>query len=339
MLIKQISSYKYHFILAFVFFVAGILANKAYGDKSAVNYLKSFKPIRENSSEYKFTKPLLAYDSAESSKEFSEYQPLEQSIQKFINGKKLSGDLDNASVYYRNLNEGRWVGINENDNYNPASLFKVPLMIAYLKLAENNPEILNKNLTYTKDISDSTENIPYESPTKLKVNSSYSVEQLLQAMIIDSDNGAKDILLNNIDRNDLSEIYTDLGIADPDNSSNYLISPKIYSLFFRILYNSTYLDPKYSELALSWLNQATYKDGLAAGIPDNINISHKFGEHVEVSKDNNSINLIELHDCGIIYKSQNPYLLCVMTKSTQDNIKGLEIAIGQISKLVYDQIN
>ena len=45
----------------------------------------------------------------------------------------------------------------------------------------------------------------------------------------------------------------------------------------------------------------------------------------------------QLHDCGIVYYSNHPYLLCVMTKDK--TIENLADAIKDISHLVYEEIN
>lgn len=55
--------------------------------------------------------------------------------------------------------------------------------------------------------------------------------------------------------------------------------------------------------------------------------AQKFGERV------NSLQEIELHDCGIIYYPKNPYLLCVMTKG--NNLDNLKSAIKNIYSIVY----
>lgn len=40
-----------------------------------------------------------------------------------------------VSVYYRDLIDGPWFGIHEDAPYNPASLMKLPVMIAWLRRA------------------------------------------------------------------------------------------------------------------------------------------------------------------------------------------------------------
>ncbi len=140
-------------------------------------------------------------------------------------------------------------------------------------------------------------------------------------------------MIAKIDPNVLSQVYTDLGIENPDNApEGYLISAKTYSLFFRILYNATYLNRTLSERALDILSKATFKDGLVAGVPEGSTVAHKYGEHID-SVDG-QISDVELHDCGVIYATSKPYFLCVMTRGSK--VEDLTKLIKDISKLVYD---
>ena len=84
-----------------------------------------------------------------------------------------------------------------------------------------------------------------------------------------------------------------------------------------------------SEKLLSILSKTEYKGGLVAGVPDNIIVSHKFGERVIG-------DVYQLHDCGIVYYPNNPYLLCVMTKGTE--FTKLEKVIQDISGMVYQDM-
>jgi hypothetical protein len=140
--------------------------------------------------------------------------------------------------------------------------------------------------------------------------------------------------LNFLDGKALDEIYSDFGLQGPSDSGSYEISAKDYSLFFRILYNSTYLDRDYSEKALSLLSQTTFKDGLTAGLPKDTVVAHKFGEHVVTDSQGNETG-VELHDCGLIY-GKPQFLLCVMTRG--ENSDNLKTVIKDITSLVYNEI-
>ena len=105
---------------------------------------------------------------------------------------------------------------------------------------------------------------------------------------------------------------------------------KTYASFFRILYNGTYLTQRDSEHLLSLLSQSSFTQGLIAGLPTDMVVAHKFGEASLPDGTH------QLHDCGIVYKPNQPYLICVMTKGT--NFNTLAGVISHISKTVYKTI-
>ncbi len=269
-------------------------------------------PLSEDS-KYTFIRPLLAcqtYDNLE----YSKFSDLKELVSANIAKSESAGLIDSASVYFRDLLSGRWMGVDENREYSPASLLKIPVMIAYLKQAEANPPLLQKRFYY--EDTDPQNVKPLISNPILANGNTYTALELMRGMIIDSDNHAKDLLEASIDPATLRDTYDDLGIVSPINSqdtvnNNYQISTKTYALFLRVLYNGTYLTKDDSELAMNLLSQAKFDKGLRAGIPANVPIAHKYGIRL-VSVDDGREN-VELNDCGIVYNKNSPYLLCVMT--------------------------
>ncbi|MDI6778546.1 MAG: class A beta-lactamase-related serine hydrolase [Patescibacteria group bacterium] len=237
------------------------------------------------------------------------------------------------AMYFRNLNNGPWFGINPDENFSPASLLKVPLLMAYLKLAEVNPGVLSKTIVYGGVQPGAAEQTVLPKDT-LQAGQSYTVEDLLHRMIVYSDNEAMSLLVQNISADDFNKTYTDLGINVPDvREPADFMSVKEYASFFRMLYNAAYLDKKTSEKALEMLSNVDYKEGLVAGVGDGITIAHKFGER-KVEEDGASLN--QLHDCGIAYYQKYPYLLCVMTRGK--NFQELSEVIAQVSRIVFSEI-
>ncbi len=285
-------------------------------------------PIRENTTSYRFIKPLLAVGS-DTSQPSAQYKGLFDKVDQYIKDNTTGGEY--VSVYFNDLNKGGRFVINEAQTYAPASLLKVVIMIAYLKKAEEAPAVLARTLEYTTSLEKSLEPVPFETPTKLVDGAVYTVNTLINKMIIDSDNGAMNLLYANIGDAYLSKVYSDLGLQGPTGSDPYTISVKSYSLFFRVLYNATYLSSEMSEKALSILAQADFPQGLVAPLPKDLTVANKFGEHVEGTESN--ISSIELHDCGIVYVPQNPYFICVMTHAkTLDTAQKL---IQGVSAIVY----
>ncbi len=291
--------------------------------------------IREGQTEHHLINPLLACELPQD-KGLDEYSQLEQKVNNLIQEEKDNNATGNVSVYL--IRSGRWVGINENAQYEPASMLKVVLMIAYFKDSETRSGLLSTKLLYTEGMKDTAAGIPYQATSSLAVGNSYRVDELIDKMIIESDNVAMNILLSGVNESALADVYTDLGIEGPDNAtSTYTISAKSYSLFFRILYNATYLDQKDSEHALELLSKTKFDDGLVAGVPKGTLVSHKYGERVTAFP-GGLISGVELHDCGFIYPKgeAKPYFLCVMTKGgTQSSAQKI---ISDISSFVYGQL-
>jgi len=274
--------------------------------------------------------PLLGVDNPEGGD--TKLEGMRYSVESYVRGRKEKGDVSHISVYIRDLSKGTWVGTDEDENFAAASLIKVPLMIAYLKMAEEDIILLSKQLRYEKEWDLIPQNI---SPDKsAQLGNAYTIDQLLRYMIVYSDNIASELLLENLDLKYLAKVFSDLQLTTPDlEEGEYQISAKGYSTFFRVLYNATYLNAELSEKAIRLLTESEFRDGIVAGVPANLTIAHKFAERRYQTK-NLVTEGVQLHDCGIVYYPQRPYLLCVMTKGRDmDVLKGV---IKDISKIVYD---
>jgi len=291
---------------------------------------ESLQPIKESGTAYRFVHPLLAYRTPEAV-QMGEFVELKDSYVSLDRSAKREG-VSRLSVYFRDLETGRWVGLNQDDAYYPASLLKVPTMIALYKQAEENPSLLRDTMPYDPSVAPE---VPFGMPSVLVPWRSYSVQELINRMIVDSDNGATFTLLNRINWDYLHGVYVALGIPDPgDDSLNYKLSPRMQALFFRILYNATYLSSGYSERALELLTKTTYTKGLVAGVPQGVIVAHKYGEHVLA--EGAKVQGIELSDCGIVYYPGHPYVLCVMTSA--GDVSSAEKIIAQVSSITYDAV-
>ncbi len=334
---KRITVNKYTILFSTTLLLLGAVCGYFFGYQKKVSdvSISNTQALRENTNQYQFIHPLLAVNRTDIGTPSPVYVSLYNKVNDFFSQQKKLGLLDTASVYF--INYGSKSGsfaINEKARYAPASLLKVVIMVAYLKQADSHPELLDRKYMYVTNIADNLEAIPFSSPSTLVIGQSYSVSDLIDAMIIHSDNGAMNLLADNIDPAYLSTVYSDLGLKGPGDSSAYTISAEDYSLFFRILFNGTYLSDKNSERALSILSKAVFSDGLVAGVPAGTVVAHKFGEHINSTSE--QVSSIELHDCGYIYAKQGPYLLCIMTRGK--TLDGVQSTISGISKLIYSYL-
>lgn len=332
--LKKIYKNKFsYFCLIFLIIGIGIgifvqerVKNPASQNSNLNNSSAPFTPSELHRGENKFINPLYECNTG-APYGTTQLLDLNNTINDYINQVTANNSVTRVAVHFRDLNSGPWFGINNQDLFSPSSLLKVPVMMAYFREAEKDPSILTKQITYTTDpVGVATENFPPKHP--LGKGKTYTVEQLIEQMIIESDNVALLLLENNIGNDKINQVTLDLGIATTQDLSMNVVD---YSTLFRVLYYSTYLNQEYSTKALNILSQVEFTQGLVASLPKNIVVSHKFGER---SIDN---GVYQMHDCGIVYYPKRPYLVCIMTKGS--NFNDLVTTIQQISGKIYAEVS
>lgn len=266
----------------------------------------------------------------------AEYVTLKKELAAKIEEMTKSGDVDVVAVFYRDLVNGPKFNINEQHSFIPASLLKVPIMLTFFKLAEDKPELLEKTLIYSSKSADLLVSQTVPDELMLAQDQPYTIDDLIFRMVAYSDNHSTRMLeayayalSPEVDL--IQQTYFELGLLDPDdNTPGDYLSVKAYSSLFRLLYNGSYLSYELSDKALDYLSRADFKEGIVSGVPRNISVAHKFGERLE--KD-----FTQLHDCGIIYYPDNPYLLCVMTRGKNYDV--LKNVLHEISESVWEEID
>jgi beta-lactamase class A len=310
-------------IVTIVLFLLGVFVGFFISTKEYKSFIYSFKSLRSGG-DYSYTNPLLGTDAAEATT-IGIYKKVKQDTIKTAMSYQEKGLLQSYGVYVKSLSYPLWFGINDRQEFLPASLYKLPVAISVYRDIEKGNIDRKQKLVYTHKISEGNTRDSLYAPTGLTIGMSYTVEELIKRMITQSDNGAKDLLISVLHEDTIKET---LSIVSVDGSIRLTqISPWMYSYYLRILYNATFLNEQNSEELLSLLAESSYKNALVRGIPLGVKVSHKYGLYNEEG------GVFELHDCGIIYTQNDPYILCVMTKGT--NVEALENFISDVSSIVY----
>jgi beta-lactamase class A len=243
------------------------------------------------------------------------------------------GKITEMSVYFRDLKHGPRFGIGEYDAFQPASLLKLPVLIAFLHEADRDPSLLDKTLSYDSILKVNM-NVEQARETILPFTP-YTIRDLLRKMIVYSDNYSYTVLTQELNRTPPITAYhtfLDLDILPMMVTPRAdFVSIQSYSNLFVVLYNSAYLSKQMSSFALQLLSEASFESGLVAGVPPGTTVAHKFGYRVLDPKHS------QLHDCGIVYHPNASYLLCVMTSGSL--LGDEEHAIREVSRVVYEQVS
>lgn len=283
---------------------------------------------RLESSEYKFTKPLLFMDRKSEAKKFKAAKDL---VVEQIDALKATGDIEEASVYFREFTNGEWMGINEETLYHPGSLLKIAVMLAAFQKAENDPVFLENRAIFEEPEVPFLPTQNYISDT-IEYGKPYSVSELLRYTISNSDNKAYWLLSQMVEEKAIDKVYEDLGMGPlkrGEDDGRVRSNARDYSKLLIALYNSTYTRPKYSEYGLSLMAESAFKSGMVKGLPASAKLAHKFGEWDDTKT-------FELHESGIVYVDNKPYLITILTKGKSR--EALPKAIATLTEVVYREL-
>jgi beta-lactamase class A len=246
-------------------------------------------------------------------------QPLREQLEKLVS----SQESNTVSIYFEFLNTGANIQLNNDERFYPASLVKIPTALAAMRKIEDGTWNMSSRLVLFEQDRDSRFGDLYKQP----VGTSFSIEELLKKLLIESDNTAHKILMRNLSGTDLDKLRDAIGLNDLFNEKSE-VSAKEYSRLFRALYNSSYLSRSGSEQLLEWLSQTNFNETLGSGLPEGTKFSHKIGE------DDVEDNYL---DSGIVYLPNRPFLITVMVK--KHSKQNAHEIMQQVAKVTRDYIN
>lgn len=322
--------------ISFKWVVFGLLVfTLGFGISFLLN--KYYKPIACTDG-LDFIRPSIDCDSLENKKE--SFESLENKLRVLVDGYIKLGQVDRVGIFVRDLNTSRFFGINENDQFYMASLLKLPVMIGGFKLAEVEPRILDQYITYKGEPNLYNEQM-IKPEQMLENGSSYKVLELMRRAVVYSDNTSAQILYDFYPDYFIDRVLEGLGIQITlaSGKNENLITARNYASIFRALYNSSYLNERYSNQALHFLTETVFDKGVVSKLPKDVVVAHKFAERTELNKYPEDYSKKQLHECGIVYANnmKNPYTFCIFTEGKE--YEELEKSIADISLLIYDSLD
>lgn len=237
---------------------------------------------------------------------------------------RVSGYGDSFAVYFQYLPTGVSIGVNEKNEFDAASLLKVPFAMAYYHEKERSNLVNDATVVPIKEIYLDNE---FGSLWQRGVGAKVSLGEAVKLSLIDSDNTAFHLLADQTPLEDFNAVYNGLDINLNEVSGRLFISAKSYSSILQALYFASVLNKKDSEEILNILTKTNFSDKLPGPLPKNIKVAHKIGVY-----DKDGL----FQDCGIVYIPDRPYLLCMISKSS--NAEATK-RMNDISKTVYDYIS
>lgn len=250
-------------------------------------------------------------------------QPIREKLHDLFEKEELSY----TSLYFEYLNTGANISINQDVRILTASLIKVPLAMAVMKKIEKGDWKLYNELILTKEDRDNEWWDVYKRP----IGTPISIQDLIEEMLLNSDNTAYRILYRNLSMDEVRDVFVALGLDDFFDQE-WKITAKEYTRLLRSLYTANYLNLDHSQFLLEVLSRTTYDEYLGQGVPEDAIFSHKIGENTQKTV---------ILDAGLVYIGDRVYLISMSMDYQKEWItreKALEL-FGYVSRTIYNYIS
>lgn len=265
-------------------------------------------------------------------------------VQKQSNWQQLKTQVRNelnrfnqeAGVVIKDLSTGWVFSINKDKFFASASMVKVPIM-ASLMVASCKGEINLKSRLVLKN----SFKVSGSGVLKDRVaGSEFSIEDLIELMITESDNTAANMLIDYMGFDTLNKYFKKLGLNNTNivrlmmdfdsrqaGVENYTTAQDLAFLLDRI-YNNRLINKSVSRKCLEVLKRQKIRDRIPAKLPFNTIVAHKTGLERNVC-----------HDAGIVFTPKGDFVICVLTKHNNKIARPAKRFISRVALDVYNYYN
>lgn len=230
-------------------------------------------------------------------------------------------------IYFEYLPSGTSIGINEKEEFELASLLKVPIAMAAMDQIRAGTMAPSTILTLEKSHLDPYYGELWQEGPGHKL----PLEKAIEIMIIQSDNTAARVISENIPDGVTEKIFDLLDIPKVQKGMALVVTPKNYSSILRSLYLASILPKIESNQLLSLLSRTDFRDRIQAGVPNSVPVAHKIGIHTSPDESKSIFT-----DCGIVYIPKRPYILCIMIEGQEAQVLNY---MTDISRIIYTYVS
>ncbi len=245
----------------------------------------------------------------------------EKAIQTIKSFKEKTISLSGVYGFYLiRLSSGVSYGVNENDIFEPASLNKLPVMLAAYIEVENGD--LDLEDTYKLKNSDKVAG----SGSLYGRSEGYELtyRDILEYMGKESDNTAANILKQLIGEEKINQAIESMEMENTITiGEDQQTTPVDIGHFFEKLWEGDVISKKHRDEFLSFITDTIYEEWLAAGVPSGTDVAHKYGREIHV-----------VNDAGIIFADE-PVVLVLLSKGAVE--READEMYPELSRDIYNR--
>lgn len=219
--------------------------------------------------------------------------------------------------YFFDLQTGFQSAAFADRQFEAASLIKLPVMAAFW--AEVEKGNLDPNQIYILENEDKVAGAGslQTKPEGFEI----SYKDLVFLMGKQSDNTAYKIIRQQIGDEAIVKILLKAQMNNTDLSTNKT-TPADIGNFYQHLLKGLLINSQHKDALLDSLTNTQFEEYLPSGIPEKVEVAHKYGREVHV-----------LHDAGVIW-AKRPYILVLMSEGIIDS--EAEEVFPSLSRLFYN---
>lgn len=246
---------------------------------------------------------------------------------------RVSGFKGETGVLIEDLESGQRIAFGDEKLFASASLVKIPIMAACFYAVQQGKIDLGQSypLRDKDKVSGSGE------LKGIAAGSEFSLLELLEFMIVKSDNTATNIIIDILGFDYLNHVFKVLGLKNTNLSrkmmdfksrkkgiENYTDCQDLAHILGRI-YEEKLINREISRLSLEFLKQQEINDRIPAKLPSQTMVAHKTGLERGIC-----------HDAGIVFTEKGDFLICVLTRHANKSSRLSKRFISELALLTYN---
>lgn len=238
-----------------------------------------------------------------------------------------------AGIMIADLDTGWEITFNEDKLIPSASLVKVPIMLACFYAAEEGKIKLSDTIILKSSEKVAGSKVLGRQPS----GTVFTVEELFNPMITQSDNAAANILIDFLGLDTLNSYFKKMGLKNTniarkmmdfeerrEGEENYTTAQDMAYLLEE-LYYKRFLNKDVSQRCLELLGQQKINDRIPRKLPRGTYVVHKTGLERHIC-----------HDAGIVFTNKGNFLICVLAKHEDRFAKHTKRFISDVTLLTYN---
>ena len=233
----------------------------------------------------------------------------------------FKSNIEHFSFLYKDIQTGLTISYNEKSPIFTASTIKAPAMIYLYEKASFNEINLEEELIYDGSYYSEGSGVLKNK----KLNTKYTIKELIEYTIHESDNIAYWMLMQRFNRNDMYNLWTNWGSENIFKYNTIWGYTSSYDamIYMEELYRFYLNNDKYSYILMDLFKNSGWKM-----------ISNKNGEYKTASKGGWSEE--SFHDAAIVFE-KNPYILVIMSKTGESNYNYLFQTTSKLVGQIHDE--